>query len=588
MESSLLEFRKKSLNKTIDKMMERYNPERGMLGSYHPPYAGGAGGYHTRKTGYLHDSSGNSEAAGIIFFLEREDLYPQAISIVRELIKIQDTNENSPTYGLWPYYAEEPCEEMIAPDYNMADFNARYIAYLLKKKSQYFDNETIEMMKTSLYRAAQCSINRNVSCDYTNISMMSLNTIICAGELCGDEEFFKRGKERLRKTYEYNKFCGTFSEYNSPAYGPLALEEIGRMIDLFEDEECREMAKELNYIGWKMLLSHYDTDMQQLAAPHMRCYSTLTGKGIEELIYVGTNGKYGEIKAEGLNSTGILICPPVCPDELIEKYLEKKIKRPYFLNELMYKKNNIRTPDEDTVIIRSLESPDLRAYTYIDEGFSMGIFEKIDTWTQRNNGTIYWGNAGHIRYLRLRCFNDEYDYCSGMVYAVQKDNIQLIHTGFVTDRGDFHYIIDKVKDGKLTTEKLLYLYELGGECENVSVVQNGKNFTVTDEDIEININIHDAYFDGKEMEIRYNEEKKRIEAVCFDGGKSVDFNTMENPTYMVMTVSVNEKCDAPETVISGNTVTSTLRCKDAAITLKSPVTPVAFDVAMEEVSGEIN
>ena len=62
------------------------------------------------------------------------------------------------------------------------------------------------------------------------------------------------------------------------------LEEIGRMIDLFDDEECRQMAKELNYIGWKMLLSHYDNDMQQLAAPQMRSYSTLTGKRIEEYV----------------------------------------------------------------------------------------------------------------------------------------------------------------------------------------------------------------------------------------------------------------------------------------------------------------
>lgn len=588
MNNSLLEFRKKSLNDIINKTMERYDEERGLLGSYHPPYSGGAGGYHTRLSGFLHDSSGNSEAAGVIFFLEREDLYDKAIRIIKELIGFQDCDENSPTYGLWPYYAEEPCSKMIAPDYNMADFNARYIAYLLKKKSQYFDDETIEMMKTSLFRAAQCSINRNVSCDYTNISMMSLNTIICAGELCGDEAFFKRGKERLKKTYEYNKFCGTFSEYNSPAYGPLALEEIGRMIDLFEDEECKQMAKELNYIGWKMLLSHYDTRMQQLAAPHMRCYSTLTGKGIEELIYIGTGGRYGIPKEEGATSTGILVTPPVCPEELIEKYLEKKIEKPYFLNELMYKKNNIRTPDEDTVIIRNIDSPDLRAYTYIDEDYSMGIFEKIDTWTQRNNGTIYWGDAGHVKFLRLRCFNNEYDYCSGMVYAVQNKNVQLIHTGFVTDRGDFHYIIDKVKDGKLSTEKLLYLYELGGECENVKVTQNGKSFTVTDDNIEININIYDAYFDGEEMKFRYNEEKRRVEAVCFDDGRSVDFNIMKNPTYMVMTVSVNEKCEVPETVVSEDAVTSTLKCNDATITLKSPVTPVSFDTAMEEVHGEIN
>ena len=89
------------------------------------------------------------------------------------------------------------------------------------------------------------------------------------------------------------------------------------------------------------------------------------------------------------------------------------------------------------------------------------------------------------------------------------------------------------------------------------------------------------------MKFSYTDEKHRIEAVCFEGGKSVDFNTMKKPTYMVMTVSVNEKCDAPETAVSGDSVTSTLKCKDATITLKSPVAPVSFDTAMEEVHGKI-
>ncbi len=582
-----LEFRKKCASDYVDKEYERYNPERGMLGSYHEPYNGGAGGYHTRKSGYLHDISGNSLFAGMVFFAEREDLYDVATTIIKEVVGVQDINEASETFGLWPYYAEEPCEEMLKPDYNMSDFNGRILAFLLKKKAEFFDAETIDLMKTSLYRAAQCSIKRNVSPDYTNISLMSLITIVCAGELFGDEAFFERGKERLRKVHKYNTFNGTFSEFNSPAYGPLALEEISKMVELFDDAECKKMAEDLNHIGWEMLLSHYDYQMKQLAAPHMRCYNILMGKnGFEHLIYLGTNGRYGKVD-NGAAVGGILMCDFVCPEDLVEKYIKNKFTKPYYLAETIYKKNNIRTPDEETVIIRNVDSPDLRSFTYVDDGYSVGAFEKIDTWAQRNSGTVYWGDSENVTYLRTRCFNDEYDYCSGMVYTNQYKNVLLVQTGFVTDRGDFHYIIDKVKDGKLTTKKLLYLFHLGGACDNVKVTQDGGHFVISDKNVTIDLNITEAYFDGEPMELRYNDEKKRIEAVCFEGEKSVDFNTMEKPTYMVYTLAVNTKVDAPETKICGNMVTSTLKVEDKTLTLTSHITPVAYDVAIEEVRSEI-
>ena len=182
----------------------------------------------------------------------------------------------------------------------------------------------------------------------------------------------------------------------------------------------------------------------------------------------------------------------------------------------------------------------------------------------------------------MTCYNDEYEYCSGMIYTNQLNNVLLMHTGFVTDRGDFHYIIDKVKDGKLKTKKLLYLFKMEGNCENAVVTQNGSHFTVTDKNIKIDINITDAFFNGEKMTFRYNEEKKRIEAICFETETSVDFNTMDKPTYMVATMTVNQDIDAPKTTVTDGIVKSTLDVFGKTLVIESPATPLKYDDAIEK------
>ena len=211
------------------------------------------------------------------------------------------------------------------------------------------------------------------------------------------------------------------------------------------------------------------------------------------------------------------------------------------------------------------------------DDYMMGAFEKTDMWVQRRSSMVTWGAGDTFGAVRIRCFNHDYDYCSGMVYTNQLDNVLLMQTGFVTDRGDFHYIIDKVKDGKLTTEKLLYLFHFEGDCDNVKVEQDGSHFTITDKNIMIDLNIREAYFDGQPMKFRYNADKKRIEAICFEGGKSVDFNEIKNPTYMVLTLSVNEVAGDVATTVVDGMVKSELSVGEKTLKIDSPATPMPYE-----------
>jgi hypothetical protein len=283
----------------------------------------------------------------------------------------------------------------------------------------------------------------------------------------------------------------------------------------------------------------------------------------------------------------ILLLKVPCPEELIDKYLRNKPQNPRFIEKTFYKKNDLRSEGEDTVIVRNLQSPDLKCFGYMTDDYAMGAFEKTDMWVQRRSSMVTWGTGDTFGAVRIRCFNYDYDYCSGMVYTNQFDNVMLSHTGFATDRGDFHYILDNVIAGRgikseLTTKKLYYAFCLEGTAQNAIVTRCQNNFVIDSGNIKVYINIHKAVFCGKDMDIVYNEEAKQIELICFNEEKTVDFATVEEATYMVFTMSVNEEAGTPVTKEENGFVTSELIVRGKKLNLTSYTTPKSCDYIIED------
>lgn len=582
-------------NEMVEKMIElahnRFDPEYGMTTRL---VKGHKGAYHTNYTGLIHHTRDSAEYINKVCYMKKSEYYPEVRAILNKLPEVQDSREGSPTYGLWGYVCEEPIEDMLAPDYNNADFTGKHIAYVLKHCPEALDEESTANAKLCLTRAAQCSITRNVSADYTNISFMSLNTIIGAGVLCDRPDMFEIGKKRLKTAYDYQKHNGGFSEFNSPTYSPLVVEELSRLLMLTDDADVKKWATELMYMAWEEILTRYDADRRELCPPMMRAYRTSASGMIEELLFAGTKGEFGSAENfmkygeyEPLFVPELLSLDVFCPEDLIEKYLRNKPETPRFIEKTFYRKNDIRSEGEDTVIVRNLNSPDLKCFGYMTDDYMMGAFEKTDMWVQRRSSMVSWGKGDTFGAVRIRCFNYDYDYCSGMVYTNQLDNVMLSHTGFATDRGDFHYILDNVIKGRgikseLTTKKLYYAFCLEGTAENAKVIRNGNNFVIDSGDIKVYINIYDAVFNGEPMDIVYNEETKQIELICFDEEKTVDFAKISEPTYAVFTMSVNEEAEAPETNEENGFVTSEISVHGKKLTLKSYTTPKSFDEIMED------
>lgn len=536
-------------------------------------------GYHTRLTGIVHETNKAAEYAAAVFFLREEEYYERAKKIFLKLSSLQDTDPTSRTFGLWSYYAEQSLAEMMAPDFNWSDFIGKQYIYVLSAREDCLDETTKAVMRRTLENAMECSIKRNVSADYTNISMASSMTILSAGELLNKEKFIEHGKKRLKKAYEYNMLNGAMSEYNSSAYTPLAISDITRMLMYFRDEECMKMAEDLHDMAWKTLSEHYDPFRAELASPQKRSYRDLDEGQLRDFLYIATDGLCGTEKDLQHVSLPFMMLPLACPKKYLDNFRRGGER---FITETYYKKNNIRTPDEDTVIVKNINSPDLKAITYINEKFSLGAFTKSDLWTQRRTSSVIWGDGENNKSFRLRCINGSYDYCSGMAYTDIYKNFLLSHTGFVSDHGDYHYLLDKSHDGTVTTDKLMFCLELNDKEGTAEIKQNGNEYTITDKDIVINIRIVKWVFDGEAGKTEYDAKEKRICLLGYKGPeKKINIKDLRK-TYAVFAIAVNDELPEVITDEEGDKITSTMQTAEKTLTVRSYTDIKAYDEVMEE------
>ena len=286
-----------------------------------------AGGYHTRRTGILHPLRDAAEYADAIFQGGMEELFGRGEQVIRRICSLQDAKEGSRTYGLWSYYLEENLDDMIAPDYNWADFISKCLLGIRILASDRVTAETKEIMMPLSGGQPMCSIRRNVGLDYTNIALMSSMTILSAGELLQDKAIFEAGKERLEKLYAYTKFNGAFSEYNSSAYVLVALNEIARMKRFFQRFPLSFSGRgaEMAMPGTDSL-NHYNAWIGQLTPPQARAYVNLDTGALAWNVYLGTDGRYGAVPRQDgqilLSAISVesLLYPPECPQKFFPPF----------------------------------------------------------------------------------------------------------------------------------------------------------------------------------------------------------------------------------------------------------------------------
>ena len=451
------DFEKELFEAAVPKTLAKYDPERRMVKTRR-----GANGYHSRLVNCdVHEYRESFELAYMLLNRDAEGDREIAHDILYRIIPKQDINPESKTYGIWAYYLEEDLEQMNPPDWNMADFNTKNLINILNEHADKLTDDMKMRVGDAIIHGCRSIIRRNMGPHYTNISVMGAYDTIVAGELLGIKDIFEYGKQRLKTLHEYNVSKGNFSEFNSPTYTFVCIEDFARMVTDIKDEECLRLASELNDLAWKTIALHYHPTTGQLAGPHDRAYGALINDRTRFLIARALNHKISLVSPETMRNVLMhgndfsrnVTCP--------EKYV------PYF------------TGIDEERIHDDTFAAGRQAYTYMNKAFTLGSLRKEMAWNQHRNVLGYFGTVERPVSVTIRSQHNFWDYCASFMSTVQDRGRALTTTTFTSDGCDTHCNLDKIKDSTIKARDMRVRYVFEGAIADLDAVQDGNTFIIT-------------------------------------------------------------------------------------------------------------
>jgi hypothetical protein len=357
-------------------------------------------GYHTTLTGgTVHPTRESLWYAVALLDTEGKDDCADAMNIFEKVLTLQDIDSDSRTYGIWPWFLEEPLSQMSPPDWNWADFCGSQLLEAMLTHRHCFPREIADKMDAAIIHAANSIVRRNVGPDYTNIAIMGGFVTLVAAELYDIESLHRYALDRLRKLHAYTRDQGGFSEYNSPTYTVVALHELARLLAYTQNSEAREIAEDLYQRAWEEIACHFHVPSQQWAGPHSRTYSTFLSSTIQNLIRSSTSQLCGEERKLSLGDHRL---QHRCPEYLRNFFVElpeARTERKCFLKQEI----------------------DVVGTTYLGQDFSLGSINHGEFWNQRRALLAYWGLPESPKYLHARFLHDGYDFSSARISSVQQE-----------------------------------------------------------------------------------------------------------------------------------------------------------------------
>jgi len=412
-------------------------------------------GYHTTlKGGYVHPTRDSLQYA--VALLDSGDLErcKRAQDILRKVISLQDQDPKSKTYGIWSWFAEEPLDKMSPPDWNWADFCGTQLLQVAIDHTDRLPEDLQQKVKDSIIHAAYSVKRRNVGPGYTNIALMGTYVTITAGDLFGDAELLEYGRTRLRSFWDYTSTHGSFSEYNSPTYTVVAINEITRMLRHIKDSDSRELIEKLNRFAWHHLARRFHPPTRQWSGPHSRCYRTLLDHSSLAFIQRATQGKVAFVpESQAQESLDAHRLRAECPPDFS-----------HYFTDLPAPRLEIETFDKG-----GAAPHDIIGTTYLHPDFTLGSVNVADLWNQRRPLLAYWNTEAGVVAMRLRCLHDDYDYSSASIFTVQDKRDVLGAVVFATDRGDTHISLDRIKDAAIAAKDLRIRLQFEGPIDNLTI-----------------------------------------------------------------------------------------------------------------------
>lgn len=468
---SISDADKQILLENLKSMHEKYDPAGKMI-----TREINAWNYHTdAMSGKFHEVRASFYYAVSLLDLGDPKYEQRAFDVIGKTISLQDTDPDSPSCGVWPYYEEEPLATKKSPiDYNWADFNAVSLLDIYMEHKDQLPKDLLKKVEDALILAAKAVQKRNCGPGYTNIAIMGTYVTYVTSHLFNLPEMKDYAAKRLKTFYDYTQEKGGFSEYNSPTYTIVAIDELNRMQRHIAEPEAKRMIGELYDKCWDMIARHYHKKSAQWVGPHSRSYRTLVATSFYGILKEASGGKID------------LGYDPKRADVKIKHHIPESLLH-YFLAP-QYPRTEIDVFEKN--------EPQIVGTSYMTHDYAISSVTRSSLWNQRRPLTAYWGELNNSHYLQVRLLHDLYDFSTASIFTQQKDNQVLAAINFGTNGGDKHISIDRLKDGKFKAKDLRLRFELGN-CKHVEVDlpdNQHEEFSVTAENCRMTIRLLEGKF----------------------------------------------------------------------------------------------
>ncbi|MBD3942070.1 hypothetical protein IF188_10215 [Microbacterium sp. NEAU-LLC] len=521
----------------------RYDPDLDLLLSPAKPNP-----IHTRiVTGSAHPPRESLSYALALLELDRagdrsidgESRAARAARVIGAVLALQDTDPTSDTYGLWPYWAEEPLAEMSPPDWNWADFHGEVLSLILLRHADLLDADARERTRAGLGHAARSIIRRDVDLDYTNIAVKGTFVTLAAGALLGDPAFEEYGRERLRRLHARLTAVGSFAEFNSPTYWHVVMQALTATRQYFDDPGITPLAADLERLAWQHFLARWHPATGQLTGPMARCYETdLRGTpGVLLVLQRVAPETWTRLTADTLAPN-----VHVAPDAVIDYRIPDDL-RP-LLDEVAPPATGHETFSDTHYIdgqvagisaaaaagIPSLVLP-TTGTSWRDGALTLGTVNFGDTWLQRRPLLGFWAEPGDdpldpatpARHVGVEVLRDGHGFAGGSFSAAQNGGDVLWAVSLATPSGDAHIHLDAIAAGEAvpTRELLVRFWIRGVDPAAVRVdgiapgapssFDRARRVEVRTAGVWIEWSLADARFDGQERTARVRVGDSGIE-----------------------------------------------------------------------------
>jgi hypothetical protein len=451
----------------------------------------------------------------------KRDGIERAAHILRVLLPLQDKDASRDTYGIWPYFYEESLDEMDRPDWNMADFHGKKLVLILKLYADLLPADVVKQVRESVFHACQAIIKRNVGPHYTNIAIMGAFVTLGGGEALQDEEIRQYGLQRLKRFYEFTNGIGAFSEYNSPCYTPIAIQELNSVYKNTHTAEAIGMASELLDLAWRMIAQHYHASTQEWGGPYSRTYHTMLTERDRRFLNEALSDD------QSADSNGIR-----CPNHY-KSYFKTDEER-YFT---------------EATMMESETGYQCYATTYQNEKFTLGSYTHGSMWNQRRNliGFIDAGSGRKVSVL-LQFLKDGKDFCSAIFTGVQSRDEILYGFNLATDNGAWHQDLDII-NGRFQASDLRIRIGLGGDVEQLElpIVQDEKKLSTVIGTTRLNLEaiLDESDYGTLEAKVELEPGALNLDYVIYAGtSRDFDFHELQKAVWM-FALSVGEAQKTP-------------------------------------------